>query len=75
MVFTRVKNRRLDLPRLADSAPFIDEIWCETAEYDDSQRTIKYTHPETQPDDVLHAINYASTLARYIHDATAFYAE
>lgn len=72
MVFTRVKNRRLDLPRLADSAPFIDEIWCETAEYDDSQRTIKYTHPETQPDDVLHAINYASTLARYIFDRTAF---
>lgn len=58
---------------LADSAPFIDEIWCETAEYDDSQRAIKYTHPETQPDDVLHAINYASTLARYIHDVTAFY--
>lgn len=73
MVFTRIKNRRLDLPRLEDSSPFLDEIWCETAEYDDSQRTIRYTHPETQPDDVLHAINYGSTLARYIFDVTSVY--
>ena len=30
----------------------------------EERRTIRYTHPETQPDDALHAINYASTLAR-----------
>lgn len=64
MVFTRIKKRRLLLPRIEDSSSFIAEIWCETALYDDHHRTIKYTHPETQPDDTLHALNYAVTLAR-----------
>jgi hypothetical protein len=64
MVFTRIKTQRIHFPRLADSSSFLSEIYCETAEYDDHHRSIKYTHPETQPDDTLHAINYAATLAR-----------
>ncbi len=65
MVFTRIKKRLLSFPRLEDSRSFLPEIYCETAEYDEHQRTIKYTHPETQPDDTLHAINYAAVLARH----------
>ena len=64
MVFTRIKKQRIRLPRLEDSRAFVDEIWCEVAEYDDQQRSIKYTHPETQPDDTLHALNYAAIAAR-----------
>ena len=65
MVFTRVRKQRIHFPRLGDVRCYLDEIWCEVAEYDDQQRSIKYTHPETQPDDTLHALNYAATLARY----------
>ncbi len=68
MVFTRIKKKRISFPRLEDSTSFLDEIWCETAEYDDQNRTIKYTHPETQLDDTLHAINYAAVLARMSMD-------
>ena len=64
MVFTRVKKNRIHFPRVADCSSLLDEIWCEVAEYDDHHRTIKYTHPETQQDDTLHAINYAAALAR-----------
>ena len=60
MIFTRIKKRRISFPRLSDCSSFLDEIWCEVAEYDDQQRTIRYTHPETQPDDALHGINYAA---------------
>ena len=64
MVFTRIKKQRIHFPRLADCSSFLSEIWCERAEYDDHNRSITYTHPETQPDDALHAVNYAATLAR-----------
>jgi hypothetical protein len=64
MVFTRIKKQRIHFPRLEDSSSFLDEIWCELAEYHDEQRSIKYTHSETQPDDTLHALNYATVLAR-----------
>ena len=37
---------------------YLDEFACELAEHDDQQRAIKYTHPETQQDDTLHATNY-----------------
>jgi len=68
MVFTRVKKQRICFPRLEDCSSFLDEIWCEVAEYDDHKRTIKYTHPETQLDDTLHALNYAAVLARALLD-------
>ena len=69
MVFTRIKKQRIRFPRVEDCSSFLDEIWCETAEYDDHNRTIKYTHAETQQDDTLHALNYAVTLARLSLDA------
>jgi hypothetical protein len=72
MVFTRIKKQRIHFPRLEEVAPFLEEIWCETAEFDDQQRSIKYTHAETQPDDTLHAVNYASTLARLALDYRTF---
>jgi hypothetical protein len=66
MVFSRVKKKRIRFPRIEHSSSFLDEIWCEIAEYDDHHRTIKYTHSENQPDDALHAINYAAVLARIL---------
>lgn len=68
MVFTRIKKQRIRFPRIEDCSSFLDEIWCETAEHDDHNRAIRYTHPETQQDDTLHAINYAATLARLVLD-------
>ena len=69
MIFTRIKKHRILFPRVEDCSSFLDEIWCETADYDEHRRTIRYTHPETQQDDTLHAVNYAATLGRYGLDA------
>jgi len=63
-LFARFKKRMIFLPRLADFGSFVTEICCETADYDDQHRTIRYSHPETQPDDTLHALNYAVLLGR-----------
>jgi hypothetical protein len=64
MVFTRIKKKRISFPRLEDCASFLDEVWCEIAVHDNQMRSIKYDHPKTQPDDTLHALNYACILAR-----------
>jgi hypothetical protein len=68
MVFTRIKKQRIWFPRVEDSSSFLDEIWCETAEHDDHNRTVKFSHPETQLDDTLHAVNYSAVLARRVLD-------
>ncbi len=58
-LFARIKARQLEFPRAADCGTFLDEFACEIAEYDDVQRSVKYTHPPNQQDDALHATNYA----------------
>lgn len=73
MVFTRIRSRRIRIPRLESCAGFLAEIWCETAEYDGQQRTIRFTHPEEQNDDTLHALNYAVLQARRLQDMTMVY--
>jgi hypothetical protein len=62
-VFSRVKKRSIVFPRLEDCGAFLDEFACETAVYDEINRTIRYMHPETMPDDALHATTYALLLA------------
>lgn len=64
MIFSRIKKKLIAFPRVADCSSYLDEICCEFAEYENHNRTIKYTHAETQQDDTLHAINYVVTLAR-----------
>jgi hypothetical protein len=72
-VFHRIKQRRIWFPRLEESNPFLREIYCETADYDAQNRSIKYLHPETQPDDTLHAINYLNALVNlWYQQAAAF---
>jgi phage terminase large subunit GpA-like protein len=66
-LFARIKKKALLFPRVAESGSFLDEIGCELAEYDDANRCIKYIHPETQPDDALHATNYAWLLGTREH--------
>ena len=63
----RIKSGMLGFPRVADCGSFLDEFTCELAEYDDHTRTIRFTHPENQVDDALHATNYAELagLRRY----------
>jgi hypothetical protein len=63
VLFSRVKKQRIIFPRLEDCGSFLDEFACETAEYDNITRTIRYTHPASQQDDALHATNYALLLA------------
>jgi hypothetical protein len=66
-VFSRVKKRSLLFPRVEECGSFLDELACEVAEYDDFNRSIKYSHPETQPDDCLHASNYALLIGTLAH--------
>jgi hypothetical protein len=61
-LFSRIKKKMLSFPRKEDCGSFLDEFACEVAEYDDINRTVRYTHPETQQDDALHAANYALLL-------------
>ena len=62
-LFTRIKTQLIRFPNLAVSNSFLDEIVCELAEYDEHERVIKYTKPENQRDDALHATNYGELLA------------
>jgi len=71
-LFTRVKKQSLVFPGLEQCGSFLDEFACEVAEYDDINRTVRYSHPQTQPDDALHATNYALLLAiRRFNDASS----
>ncbi len=63
LVYTLVKKGRIVFPRVADSGSFLDEMACELAEYDEKQRSVRYTHPDNQQDDALHAMNYALLMA------------
>ncbi len=74
-VFSRVKKKTIAFPRVEDCGSFLDEVACEVAEYDDINRSIKYSHPETQPDDCLHATNYALLISIRGHAARLIYGE
>jgi Phage terminase large subunit gpA, ATPase domain len=63
VIFTRVKKQRIAFPPVEECGSYLDEVAGEVAEYDDHLRCVKYTHPETQPDDCLHALNYALLVA------------
>jgi hypothetical protein len=58
-VFSRIKKQMILFPHVRQSGSFLDEFACEVFEYDDDQRSGRFTHPKTMPDDALHATNYA----------------
>jgi hypothetical protein len=62
-LFSRVKKRSIIFPRAADCGAYLDEFACEVAEYDDLNRTVRYSYPQGQLDDALHATNYALVLS------------
>ncbi len=62
-LFSRVKNRQVLFPVRDQIRGYLDEFACEVAEYNDETRSVRYTHPETQQDDALHATNYALLIA------------
>jgi Phage terminase large subunit gpA, ATPase domain len=61
-LFSHVKKRSIQFPCVKDCGTYLDEFACEVCEYDDANRAIRYTHPETMPDDAMHATNYALLL-------------
>jgi hypothetical protein len=73
-VFARVKKGSIRFPKASECGSYLDEFACEVASYDDENRTIKYTHPETMPDDALHATNYAVLLGTRAFHARQNYA-
>jgi hypothetical protein len=75
VLFGRVKKQTLLFPRVEEMGSYLDEFACEIAEYDDQQRSIKYTHPETQQDDALHATNYALLLGAHTHNQRPSYVD
>jgi hypothetical protein len=62
-LFSCIHKRKIRFPSVAECGAYLDEFAGEVAEYDDKNRCVKYTHPETQPDDSLHAANYALQIA------------
>lgn len=66
VVFSRIKKQQMLFPRVAECGSLLDEFAAEIAEYDDINRSLKYSHPESQQDDALHATNYALLLATRI---------
>jgi hypothetical protein len=62
-LFSCIHKKKIAFPRVGDCGTFLDEFACEVAEYDDKNRCVKYTHAETQPDDSMHAVNYALQIA------------
>jgi hypothetical protein len=72
VLFSRIKKRSIQFPRIEDCSSYLDEIACEVAVYDDAKRAIRYTHPDNTFDDALHATNYALLLGTraYHNNAT-----
>src|SRR5690606_33062342 len=64
-MFTRIKAQKLLFPRETECGSYLDEFAAVYGEYDDANRTIKYSHPESQPDDAVHATNYALLVATH----------
>jgi Phage terminase large subunit (GpA) len=69
-LFSRVKKKSIIFPRAEDCGSFLDEFACEIAEYDDLNRTVRYSHRDGQLDDALHATNYAHMLSVHVRDAS-----
>src|SRR5262249_19894080 len=63
ILVARVKARRTRFPSVRSCTSFLDEFACELAVHDDRNRGWRYTHPESQQDDALHAANYGLLLA------------
>jgi hypothetical protein len=62
-LFSCVKKQKIQFSRAEDCRDFLDEFAGEVAEWDDISRRLKFSHPSTQPDDALHAANYALLIA------------
>jgi Phage terminase large subunit (GpA) len=62
-LFSCIHKQKIRFPNVAECGAYLDEFAGEVAEYDDKNRCVKYTHPATQPDDSLHAANYALQIA------------
>ena len=68
-LFARVRKRILVFPRREDCSSYLDEFACELVDYDEMNRTVRYTHPASMHDDALHAANYALLLGIQLHHA------
>jgi phage terminase large subunit GpA-like protein len=69
-IFSRVKKRSIVFPRVDECRSYLEEFAAEYAVYDDISRTIRYSHPQTQQDDALHAAVYAFRLGLLTYSDT-----
>lgn len=74
-LFSRIKKQMTLFPRVEDSGSFLDQFTCEVAEYDEYQRTVRYTCPDNLRDDALHSLNYAQLVGLRLWQAHAPYGE
>ena len=73
VLFSRIKKQLITFPRVTECGSYLDEFSCVYAEYDSKLRSVKYAHPESQPDDALHATNYALLMATKAYHADRMY--
>jgi hypothetical protein len=58
-LIARIKDRQVRFPCVADCGSFLDEMASVVTEYDNYTRRFRYVRTPGQPDDALHACNYA----------------
>ncbi|MBI3832198.1 MAG: phage terminase large subunit family protein [Planctomycetes bacterium] len=69
-VFTRIKKKKIRFPRLTDCGKCLEELWHETALYDNAARRHRFVCPSGGQDDVLHALTYALRLSSHAWGAS-----
>ncbi len=66
VLFGRIKKRSLLFPAAQDCQSFFSDFTNVYGEYNDEMRAFKYAHGDGQPDDAMHAVNYALLLGLHL---------
>ena len=69
----RIKEKMISFPCEPDSRELLTQIVCEQAEFDDQTRMVRYSHPDGQSDDLLHALVYLLAGAVAAHERSPQY--
>ena len=65
LVFNRIKKKLYEFPSHPVIKPFADDIFNMYKQYDSNNKTSKYIHAGSGPDDFLHLLNYFGIIAEY----------
>lgn len=72
-LLARVNDRRISFPEKGQSEPFLAEIASERCELDEETRQVRYSKSATGPDDSLHALVAAASVAQLAYSRQATY--